>query len=549
MTQVTLKVPSSIPDVQLPSSGMVKSNWILTGSDGVQITILKNTNTFYNGDTHVFNSIQSGNTLYQFKFPVNTTVSTDTTTYTTPANSIYVFSDNSTSTMISNQWIKNVTSGTITITVPVVQPSLEDTSIGTLSMADIAKESPFYSLLLVVYKLSIDMISIFIFWTLFISISCWTKVSPGYLYPSDVHQYPFVFYQANIRSYNVMKPEGENICTLISEKDKIPKLVQQEAQFKDLRELKGDVKEILDAIYPSMLKMGPEGVNTLSGFLLNKCIKEDNICTWDLVVFLVLKICLNNYLYCNTVLSFIHGVAFFLYKEVISSIHPILSILLFALVLFSLHRGVEAMNHKVIRKFNIHFEKETSIAAICLNEFYRLLVTILSCCLSLILPICSFLVITTLIATAYTLFTTLINANSATLGILSFLTLSFSITSYVLILVRFGQKMDPLKIIESIFGKPVSAVNFFTMFGVTLPILMGIGYSLWIGLFLFFTFFKFLKQDEVIKTLKTSSASIVLVALLLLMIHVKEILGNTYTMMTFIIIVLIGAYVSTLIGK
>lgn len=545
MTQVILKVPSSIPDVQLPSPGMVKSNWILTGSDGAQITIYKNTNTFYDGDTHQFNSLESGNTLYQFKFPVNTTVSTDTTTYTTPANTIYVFSDNSTSTMLNNQWIKNVTTGTITITVPA-QTSLEDTSIGTLSMSDIAKESPFYSLLLVVYKLSMDMISIFIFWALFISISCWTKVSPEYLYPSDVYQYPFIFYQANIPAYNVMQSEGDNICTVLPNiKDN---LLQQAAQFKDLDEIKGDVRQILDAIYPSMIKMAPERVNTLSGWLLSRCKKQDP-CTWDIVVFLLLKICLNNYLYCNSVLAFIHGIGFFFYREVISSIHPTASIFLFAAILFSLHRGVDAMNQKVIDKFNIHFEKETSIANICLNEFYRLLVTILSCCLSLILPICSFLVITTLLATAYTLFMTMIKANSATLGILSFFTLSFSITSYVIILVRFGQKMDPLQIIESIFGKPASAINFFTMFGVTLPILMGIGYSLWVGLFLFLTFFKFLKLDEVIKTLKSSSASIVLVALLFLVIHVKEILGDTYTMMTFMMIVLIGFYVSTLIGK
>ena len=548
MTQVILKVPSSIPDVQLPSPGMVKRNWILTGSDGVQMTIYKNTNTFYDGDTHQFNSLSSGNTLYQFEFPVNTTVSPDTTTYTTPVNSIYVFSDNSTSTMISNQWIKNVTTGTITITVPA-QPSLEDTSIGTLSMADIAKESPFYSLLLVVYKLSIDMISIFIFWALFISISCWTKVSPEYLYPSDVYQYPFIFYHESIELYDVMKTQEANICTLLSAEDVKKKVIQQGAQFRDIEQIKGDVRLILETIYPSMIKRSPEGVNTLSGWLLNRCKKKDEACTWDLVVFLVLKICLNNYLYCNTVLAFIHGVAFFLYKDVFSSMHPVLSIFLFALVLFSLFRGVDAMNHKVISKFNIHFEKETSIANICLNEFYRFLVTLLSCCLSLILPICSFLVITTLLATAYTLFMTMIRANSATLGILSFFTLSFSITSYVIILVRFGQKMDPLQIIESIFGKPASAINFFTMFGVTLPILMGIGYSLWIGLFLFFSFFKFLKLEKVIETLKSSSASIVLVALLLLMIHVKEILGDTYTMMTFMMIVLIGFYVSTLIGK
>jgi len=549
MTTVSLTVPTSIPTVQLPPSGQMKKNWILTGSDGVQIQIMKNSDTFYKGDTRVFNSLASSRTLYQFIFPVNTTVSTDTTTYTTPANSIYVFSDNSTATLISSQWIKNVTKGTIQITPAVVdQSSLEDTSIGTLSMVDIAKESPFYSLLLVVYKLAMDMISIFIFWALFISISCWSRIKSEYLYPSNVYEYPFVFYQEKENLYDPMKSQGDEVCSLLTTAQMNLKLSEQKLWFHKLENLNGDVREILDAIYPSILGRNSEGVNALSGYLMNNCSKPDK-CTSELIVYFLLKILLNNYLYCNKVLAFIHGLSYLFHENIITSIPSPLSILLFAALLYSLFLGVGAMNDIVMSKFNIQFEKETSISSICLNQFYRLMVTILSCCLSLILPLCSILVVTTLLATAYTVVTTLISGVSATLAVMAFFTLSFSIASYALIGARVGQGMDPFEIIESIFGEPISLTNFFSMFGVILPILMGIGYSFWVGFNLFFSFFKFLKLDKVIETLKSSSASIVLVALVLLMIHVKEILGDTYTMMTFMMIILIGYYVSTLIGK
>ena len=83
-----------------------------------------------------------------------------------------------------------------------------------------------------------------------------------------------------------------------------------------------------------------------------------------------------------------------------------------------------------------------------------------------------------------------------------------------------------------------------------IPILMGIGYGIYIGFMLFFTFFQFLSSKEVKKKLISSSMSILLLALILLTMHVKEILGNSYTMMTFMIILSVGYYFSTVLdGK
>jgi hypothetical protein len=534
----------------LPTSGVLMKDITLTGSDDVTVIVKSNTNTMYTDTTREFDALPSNDRiLYQFIFPLNTQVSADTTTYTTPKKSTYVFSDGSSLIKIGNQFTKNVTSGTITIRPPAVfESSLPDSSLGELSMADIAKDSPFHSLLLVVYKLFMDMIPIFIFWALFVSISCWVKVKAEYLYPSDVTRYPFVFYQENVPVYHPFKSDGNDVCFEIpKEKIKIPMRDQNE-YFNTLENLPADLKEIINAIYPDMLKMNPDRLHPLSQYLLNNCSKKDK-CTWDYIVYFLLTIVLNNYLYCNTVISFIHSMAYMTYDLVISKIPSPLSVILFTFVLYFMFIGVGAMNDKVMRQFGIHLEKETSISAILLNQFYRLLITILSCCMSLILPLCSIFVITTLLATAYTVIMTLFGAVNMSLGIMAFFTLSFSITSYVLIGTRLAEGMNPLELINSLFSQQFSVSTFFSLFGLTIPIMMGISYAVYIGVMLFFTFFQFLKLKDVIEKLRSSSASIVMMALLLLMMHVKEVLGNSFTMMTFMIILVIGYYVSTLMDK
>jgi hypothetical protein len=108
--------------------------------------------------------------------------------------------------------------------------------------------------------------------------------------------------------------------------------------------------------------------------------------------------------------------------------------------------------------------------------------------------------------------------------------------------------MSPLQLLESLYVKEFSFITFLSMIGVTLPILMGIVYSVYLSLKMFITFFQFFKIPEVAQRMKGSSAAIVLVALFLLLMNVKEMLGDSYVVMTLTLILLIGFYVLTKTG-
>jgi len=549
MTHVLFTVPSFM-NGGLPASGVVTKDVILTGTDDVTVTIKSNTNTFYTDTTRVFDTISSNDTvLYQFIFPLDTQVSPDTTTYTTPKKSVYVFSDGTTLTKMGNKFTKNVTKGDISIRPPVVfDSSLPDSSLGTITLSDIANDSPFHSALLLIYKLFMDMIPIFIFWALFVSISCWVKIKSVYLYPCDVTEYPFVFYGPNIIAYHPFKSDGNDVCYKIPENNMKNNIENQNRFFDTLKNLPEELKKILDAIYPDMQKMSPESLHPLSQFMLNSCKKKDK-CNWDYVVYFLLTIAFQNYIYCNTVLSFIHTTAYYTYEKIISKISSPFSILLFTVVLYLLFMSVGSMNEIVMQMFQIHLEKETSIDIIILNQFYKLLITILSCLLSLILPLCGILVTTTLLTTLYTLASTLLGPFNAPLFIMALFTLAFTMTSYALIFTRLGSGMNPLEMIDGLFSKEFGVNTFFIFFGLMIPIFMGIGYAFYMGMMLFITFFQFFNLKEVVEDLKSSTASIVLLALILLVINVKEMLGDSYTMMTFMIIIGVGYYVNSKLNE
>jgi hypothetical protein len=568
MTHVLFTVPSFMGG-GLPASGPVSKDITLVGTDDVTLIIKANTDTMYDENTRSFDAIPSKNRiLYQFVFPVNTLVSADTTQYTTPKKSVYVFSDGSSTNKSGNKITKNVTTGTITIKPAPTdffdQSVLKDSSIsGDISMEDIANESPFSAIGLIVYKLGMDMIPIFIFWFLFVSISCWLVVKSSNLYPSDVSMYPFVFYKEGVSKFNPFKSEDPQLCSEINKGDISNLLDIQKEYFEKLSknsqglsknpssnnpEMDGLLeKEILKILHPSLMKMNEDGVNRFSSMLQDKCGKDDK-CTLDYLLYFLGKIILNNYLYCNMVLAIVHGSASFFYEEALSKIPSPISVIVFAMVLYFLFLGVGAMNDQVKHMLGIHLQKDTDIKTMMLNQFYGVLISILSCCFCLILPLCSMLVITSLISTAYTVGSTVIFPFNATLGIVAFITLFFSLSQYVLIILRLAGGMSPLDLIENMYVKKLDLFTFGSLLGITLPILMGLMYGIYVGLNIFFTFFRFLEMPKVIELLKTTSASIVMVALFLLMMHVKEILGNTYVMMTFAIIVLIGYYVLTKTG-
>lgn len=564
MTHVLFTVPSFMGG-GLPVSGVVKKDITLVGTDDVTVIVKANTDTMYSDTTRVFDSISSNTRiLYQFIFPLNTLVSSDTTRYTTPKKSVYVFSDGSSTMKIENQITKNVTTGTIDITPPSVihqgsfaqdsfgQGSFTQDSFGTMDNEqknNVVKDWPFNALGLILYKLVMDMIPIFIFWFLFVSISCWLVVESNDLYPYDVSNYPFVFYKKGVPIFNLFKSKQSEdaLCTLIPD-ETITKLVEnQTTKFEKLRIKPDEYKRRLSIIQSSALKMDEDNVNKFSKLLMEKCEKPEK-CTMDYLLYFLGKILLNNFVYCNMVLAFIHSAAYEFNDKVVTKIPSPISIITFAAVLYFLFLGVGAMNKQVIQKLGIQLQKETTINTLLLNQFYYLLISILSCCLCLLLPLCSILMITSLMATAYTLGSTVLFPFNATLGIVALITLLVSFGQYIIIILNLSKGMNQLDLIEYLYVKKFGILTFFSMIGITLPILMGFFYGMYLGGNIFFTFFQFLKIPDVVQRLKTSSASIVLLALVLFLLHVKDIIGNTYAMMTFMIIVLIGMYVMTKTG-
>jgi len=295
------------------------------------------------------------------------------------------------------------------------------------------------------------------------------------------------------------------------------------------------------------MKRSPDGVNLFSQMLMNQCVK-DYLCTSDCFFYFLGKILLNNYVYCNMILAFVHQMAYLLHEKVVSKIPSPVSIVAFACLLYTSYLGVGALNEQVINRLGIQFKKETDIKSILLNQFYRVCISIASCCLSLFLPLCTVLVITCLMATGYTVGSTLLFPFNVTLAVLAFITCFFSLGQWILISFQLSGGINPLELLEKLFVSELSVFTFFSILGVTVPILMGILYGLYIGGSIFFTFFEFLKITEVVDRLKSSSASVVMLAFFLLMLNVKEVLGNTYAMMTLMLIVLIGMYVITKTG-
>jgi hypothetical protein len=210
--------------------------------------------------------------------------------------------------------------------------------------------------------------------------------------------------------------------------------------------------------------------------------------------------------------------------------------------------SITAINRDLIKELKIEMEPGKGMNTILLNQFKSLLISILSCFLLILLPICTMLVITCLVITCVTLANNLFYFRSLTIAFLSFLTLIFSFSQVIAIIMKFVGGSNLLEVIKDLYIVDFNPLTLLSIFGVTLPILTGFGYGIFVVAKIFFTFFQLIRLKEVIDMIKNSAGSVVLVALLLLLLNVKEILGDTYVIMTFILIVLIGYYVITKTG-
>lgn len=551
----------------LPEAGVVTKDYLLTGSDNVTVTVKQSTDTYYDDKTRTFESNQTGNVIfYIFKFPKNTVIQ-ENKTFTTPNKSVYTFSHATDNSNINYQFEKLVSQGTITIVPPPVtkplsaaesrtplpssvnQDSIPNTPIADNSMSDFLKDSPFGYIGLLIYKLFSDMVPVFIFWFLMISISCWLVVKPNDLYPSDVSKYPYIFYEKDsskgVQDIRTFDQEKSKLCTVLTPGQTTEKLKTQNEYFEELNNDKD--KDILNILNPSFLNPSATKVLFMSKTLIDLCGKEDP-CSTDVFRFFLGKIMLNNYVQCNMVLSMIHMGASMIQQRILSNIPSKLSVLVFASFLYFLYLSVSSVNDMVIEKFAIKMSSDDNMKTILLNQFYLILISILSCCFCLILPLSTILVITCLMSTIYTTGRMVFSAISPGIFFLSFFTILFSLSQYTVIIMNLVSGMSPLQLLESLYVKEFSFITFLSMIGVTLPILMGIVYSVYLSLKMFITFFQFFKIPEVAQRMKGSSAAIVLVALFLLLMNVKEMLGDSYVVMTLTLILLIGFYVLTKTG-
>jgi hypothetical protein len=216
----------------------------------------------------------------------------------------------------------------------------------------------------------------------------------------------------------------------------------------------------------------------------------------------------------------------------------------FAALLYYMFLSVGGMNAKVKQKLNIRLEDETEPKAILTNQLINLVVSIISCCVWLIIPLCTVLVIVTLLTTAFILSKSCLFPINTTVLIIAFLTFFFSLSQYVYIIQKLAKtKSNPFDLVEQMYLKDFNVRTLFSFLGISVPIIFGLGYGSYIGFNLFFSFFKLFSSPNISQMLKNTTASVVIVGLFLLLLRVRETLGRTYAIMTFFIIILVGIYV------
>jgi len=559
MTGVTFKLPDFMKG-SLPNEGAITKEYILVGTDDVALTIYPNSDNFYTASTKTFKTSTSGTLpLYKFTFPVGTKTNTDVNKFSTPSKSLYTFSDASTISRIDSKFTKIITTGTIHIrsaiiptmpTMPTMPQSSqplppeskpEPVDYGTKA-SFIPTDSPFYSLWIIVYKLMMDMIPIFIFWVLLISIRCWLVVKSVDLYPNDLDKYPYVYYEESREKKDPEKKLGyvdvfipfryvNNTCVQMDGLE--GKFKAQELYFKEMKEKRTDTeKEFLNIIKPSAFQTDKKNVNFIIQYLQNQCVDVPHPSPGHFFVYFLTSIVFHNYVYCNKILSYMHAGASMFNEKVVNLIQSPISIVVFAALLYVLFLSIGAINGDLMKELKINMNPGKGMNDILLNQLRVLLVSILSCFLMILLPICTILVITCLLRTAATLGNNLFFAPNLTLMFLSLLTMIFSFSQYIAIIMKLVGGANLLETINQLYVVDFNPLSLLSIFGVMLPILMGFGYGILVVAQIFFTFFQLIRIKEVIEMLKNSSGSIVLLALLLLLLNVKQILGDTYVIMT-----------------
>jgi hypothetical protein len=537
-----------------------KDKLVLKGTDGTSIIVEKNPNTVYKEvPRKVFEAVPDKSCLFKFIFPPDTVVNKDASVFTTPSNSVYTFTNGYNAHNQEGEFTKMVYDGTIQIKPPdktnegikqtteiINNAVINAASISENSFLDDMKDNPFYNIFLIMFNVMRDMIVVLMYWIIFISISCWVMVPSDYLYPTDVTLYPFTFYKTVGKYYDYLTPEEDDICkTKIDIDNNRSREIQKKLfdEYKKFESEHTEKKDILNAIYPELLKKEEGSLNMFSNLLIRTCGNPELDITAQ-IRYVIVILLFQNFIYCNRIMSIIHSTVSAISTNILAKLDNRLLVILFAGLLYSFFVSSSEIKDKVIKMFKITFKEETDMNSIISNQFTNFFVYILAACMSIFIPLCSILSVACLVATTYILFKNIIAPFNSTIWIFSLVTVLFSIGSYLSLGLMIGGVMDPKELITFNDASSLSLIVFiFSLVGVGLPLLSAIVYSGYISIKIFVSFFSFLKMDLVFNRIKKSIPSLVIVALLFLILHVKEILGNTYTFITLTIIILVGIYV------
>ena len=541
---MSLKIPTSLGTLP-QSSGSVSEDLKFTGSDGTLFTIKGGVGSTYAKNNTIEYAPSKDKILFQFIFPQGTVMNPSQSEFQT-GKQVYTFTEVP-DVIIGTNIRKNMKGGSVEIREKAVPEKPAKaflnnvTGIKPKETLNSIKSHPFYSIGYILYLWSMDMFRVLVFWVLLASIYCWLVVPSKYLYPSDTSKYPYVFYDASDNAYGYLKQKDPELCTLFTNGEKADAVKAQAKWFSEIDNLKGgesDPHGILKILYPSLVNHREDGVDQFSALLINRCSKKDP-CTADYLAYFFITLLFYNHLYCNAILSGTHSAASGV-KKTFEGFPKIVNTVLLAVLLYVLFSGVGAVNKTLVNKLKIKMSPKNDMESLIKNQFKTFIIAILSCCLCIALPLCSILIITCLMTTAYVLFKAIIAPYNAVVVILAIMTMLYSISQYVFIIRNLARGMSPLDLIESLFVSDRKLESLYSILGISIPILFGLVYGSYIGVKLFTSFFQFIKRPDVQMLFKSSFWSFLIVGFLLLLLHVQKNLGKFYASMTLSAIVIIG---------
>lgn len=585
VTPVQLFLDSFLVGLLPNNNETITRDVILSGTDGTVITVVANSGTVYKEQPKkVFEATPNQSILFKFHFPVGTTTNPTSTVFTTTDNSVYTFSTGNGMVKDGDTYKKQVTEGTIEIKPPDVKPStgpsgpttfvnnsdLKESALGDSIFGDL-KDSPFYNILFILYELLMDMVVVVIFWLLFVSISCWLKVPSEFLYPNDKSKFPFQYFNTDDKktggatnTKSETKPETgdttvRNVYDYLKQNNSIREscTVYNTTELNTLKDkqtewfnkiddyyAKNENGELLKILYPELLTHHGADANQATQHLQELCGIEFGL--MECVSYSLNIIRFHSHVSCNSVLSNIHSSVAVLSNKILNKITEYkmygvsLISIIFAVFLYFLLLNSGSYNEQVIQMTGLQFEDSNDPQTIMINQFKHLIIYVITCCLLIFMPLFIMLFIASAGTTFYVLCKQLFSSFNGFILCISAISLYFAMINYATLALIVTGMMPLETVMEGTGGMFAGMSAIFSIFSVGVPLLTSGAIAGYISTKLITTSFTFMNLESMAETMKNCISSLVILSLFLLVRRVSDKLGETYSAITVMIIILMG---------